>query len=125
MFLADKKWPTIYDCFYHDSLNIANFESYSSFLYDEQYIQAEKTLLQHPNIETKMAACKRQYIEKNIDEELDLLSIRLNTCINAREPDPEKILSDYCNYETPEEHYGEVEESQREETEQIMLGNRD
>lgn len=101
----NREWHDIViDCFHDKSLNIDNFESYSSFSHDEYYIQSQKNALLTSNIDERMQNCTKI----GIDDTLNLISKAMDYCINAHEPSPE-ILSNYCNYEIPEERYGESE----------------
>lgn len=77
------------------------------FLYDKQFIREQKSFSKTSNLDEKMEECKEIY-KRKIDENLDIVSVWLNDCINAHEPQQE-VMSNYCNYEIPEEHFGEVE----------------
>lgn len=46
--------------------------------------------------------------KEQLDMNLDFISMYLDDCIVSHEPEPE-VLSNYCNYEIPEYHYGERE----------------
>lgn len=77
------------------------------FFFSQRYIAERAQDSNNLTVKLSLQSCKNDH-EKYVDLELYYISMWLNDCLASHEPNVE-ILSSFCNYEKPEDHYGERE----------------